>query len=192
MPPGPVFNWLAVAHSAFVILDHALQHRAAQLTRAGGICVSQSQKRAHGVNENGQDAKDVEEPVTPADEPIPPRPTHDVRTSSLRHANEAWVRQLEIAGSPLTSLPGTVTEPQFPSATDTTWASSTSTSAPFEMDSTSTTLPTIPDPGPFTTGSPMPAAGTDLFRLDVPPSQQPPIPPLDESPQEVLLDQSLI
>ena len=37
MPPGPVYNWLAVAHSALVILDHALQYRAAQVTRIGSI-----------------------------------------------------------------------------------------------------------------------------------------------------------
>ncbi|THH13313.1 hypothetical protein EW146_g6888 [Bondarzewia mesenterica] len=32
MPPGPVFNWLCVAHSAIDILEHAARYRAAQLT----------------------------------------------------------------------------------------------------------------------------------------------------------------
>jgi hypothetical protein len=107
MPPGPLYNWLAVAHSALVILDHALQYRAAQVTRVGSIRLSQSRQRGArgGVYEKTQEeVKDVEEIVpSTADEPLSSEPTH-VQPSSLLHANEAWLRQLEIAATPRTSL----------------------------------------------------------------------------------------
>jgi hypothetical protein len=72
MPPGPLYNWLAVAHSALVILDHALQYRAAQVTRVGSIRVSPSRQRGarSDVYEKTQeDAKDVEEIVPSTTEP---------------------------------------------------------------------------------------------------------------------------
>jgi hypothetical protein len=44
--------------------------------------------------------KDVEEIVpSTADEPLSSKPTH-VQPSSLLHANEAWLRQLEISTTP--------------------------------------------------------------------------------------------
>jgi hypothetical protein len=52
---------LAVAHAALVILDHALQYRAAQVTRVGSIRVSQSRQRVYEKTQ--QEVKDVEEIV---------------------------------------------------------------------------------------------------------------------------------
>jgi hypothetical protein len=74
IPPGLVYSWLAVAHSALVILDRALQYRVAQVTRVGSIRISQSRKRGArgGVYEKTQQGvKDVEE-IAPsiADEPL--------------------------------------------------------------------------------------------------------------------------
>jgi len=82
-----MFDCLAVAHSALVILDHALQHRAVQVARVGGICISQSQKRTSGLHENKQGGMAVEELVTPTDE-SPPLSTY-VQPSSFLHANKS-------------------------------------------------------------------------------------------------------
>jgi hypothetical protein len=116
MPRGLVYNWLAVAHSALVILDHALQYRAARATRVGSIRISQSRKRGArgGVYENTQQGmKDVEEIVpSTADEPLSSEPTH-VQPSSLLRANEAWLRQLEISTTPRASLFEMVPEQQL-------------------------------------------------------------------------------
>ena len=177
MPPGPVFNWSAVAHSALVILDHALQYRAAQVARAGGIRVSQSRQRARGddhvgVYKNGQEAKEVvEEQVTPiADEP-PSGPTH-ILPSSLLHANDAWLRQLEIAATPPNSPPEAVLEQQH------TTVASTPTI-------TSTAEPSLAA-DPFTL-----VADVNLSRLVAPLSQHAPILESDASPDDVLLSPSL-
>ncbi|KAI0295114.1 hypothetical protein B0F90DRAFT_1752785, partial [Multifurca ochricompacta] len=65
MPPGPVFNWLTVAHSALEILDHALKYRAAQVTRAGGVCASQNQQQhTRDAYEEKKGKTGVEESVT--------------------------------------------------------------------------------------------------------------------------------
>jgi hypothetical protein len=177
MPPGPVFNWLAVAHSALVILDHALQYRAAQVTRTGGIRVSQRRQRARGddrvgVYKNGQEAKEVlEEQVTHiADEP-PSGPTH-VLPSSLLHANDAWLRQLEIAATPQASPPDSVLEKQH------TTVASTSTI-------TLTAEPSLAAK-PFTL-----VADVSLSRLDAPLSQHAPILEPNASPDNLLLLPSL-
>jgi hypothetical protein len=106
---GPVYNWLAVANSTLMILDHALQYRAAHVTRVGSIRVSQSrERRAHGdVYEKTQEeveVKDIEEIVpSTAYEPLSSEPTH-IQPSSLLYAHETWFRQLEIAATPRTSL----------------------------------------------------------------------------------------
>ena len=177
MTPGFTSNWLAVAHSALVIFDHALQFRAVQVTRIGGLRVSQSQQRAQGgdhvgVYKNGQEAKEiVEEQVIPiADEPSS-GPTH-VLPSSLVHANDAWLRQLEISATPQTPPPEPVSEHQD------TIVSSTL------LGPCSTITPTAahtPEP-PFTR-----VADVNLSRLDAPLSQHAPILESDALPGDVLL-----
>ncbi|KAH9970265.1 hypothetical protein BJV74DRAFT_262735 [Russula compacta] len=175
MPPGPVFNWLAVAHSALVILDHALQHRAAQVTRVGCIRVSQSKERARSVDEREPEAKDAEELVKPADESHSLGPTH-VQPSSLLHANEAWLRQLEIAATPLHSLSETVSSEQRLRG-DTAGGS-----ASFEP----TTLPTTVEASPPTSDPPIRAADVNLSGMDAPSSQHIPAPESDPPPHDVL------
>ena len=67
-----------------------------------------------GVYEKTQGVvKDVEEIVpSTTDEPLSSEPTHAlVQPSSVLHANEAWLRQLEIVATPRTSLFETVSEP---------------------------------------------------------------------------------
>ena len=160
MPPGPVHSWLAVVHSALVILDHALQYRAAQV---GSLRVSQSRQRGarSGVYEKTQEeVKDVEEMVSStstADEPLLSEPTH-VQPSSLLHANEAWLRQLEIAATPRTSLSEMVPEQQLR-------GDATVASMLLEPSSSPTTVPGI------TETPPMPAADVNLSRSDAPLSQ---------------------
>jgi hypothetical protein len=164
MPPGPVHGWLAVVHSALVILDHALQYRAAQVTRGvGSIRVSQSRQGGvrGGVYEKTQGE---EEEVKDADEPLSSEPTH-VQPSSLLHANEAWLRQLEIAATPRT-------EKQLRGYTAVT-------SVLLEPSSSSTTAPGIAETRPPTAEPPTPAADVNLSRSDAPPSQHLQIPESD-------------
>jgi hypothetical protein len=160
MPPGLVYNWLAVAHSALVILDHALEYRAAQVTRVGGNRISQSRKlRAlSGVYEKTQQGmEDVEEIVpSTADESLSSKPTH-VQPSSLLHANEAWLRQLEISTTPRASLSEVVTEQQ--PRGDTTVASML-----LEPSSSLTTVRRIAETRPPAAEPPMPAADANLSR----------------------------
>lgn len=183
MPPGPVYNWLAVAHSALVILDHALQYRAAQV---GSIRVSQSRQRGtrSGVFEktNGE-VKDVEELLaSTADEPLSSDPTF-VRPSSLLHANKAWLRQLEIAATPQTSLLETTPEPQVRGG--------------------ATVASTLPQPSPTSTTIPDPGAGrlpvtepliltadVNLSLSDTPASQNLSIPKSDAHHDDVLFHHS--
>ena len=165
MPPGPLYNWSAVAHSALVILDHALQYRAAQVTRIGSIPVSQrgAVARGGGVYENTQEeVKDVVEEIVPstADEPLSTEPTH-IQPSSLLHANEAWLRQLEITVTQPTSLSEMVSEQQFQ-------GDMTVTSMLFEPSSSSTTIPGIAETRPPATELPMPAADVNLSSSDAP------------------------
>jgi hypothetical protein len=178
MPPGPVFNWLAVAHSALVILDHALQFRAAQVARVGGIRASQSLQRARdgGMYENGKEAKGVvKELVTRTADESPSGPTY-VQPSSLLHANDAWLSQLEIAATTKTSLPETVSEQQL---RDTTAAST--------LLEPSSTFPTTAEAGPPAAEPLVLAADVNLSRLDVPSSQHLSKPESDTSPDDVLL-----
>ena len=166
MPPGPVYSWLAVAHSALVILDHALHYRAAQVARVGSIRVSQNRKQGvrSGVYEKTQEeVKDVEEvvPLTAADEPLSSEPTH-VQPSSLLHANEAWLRQLEIAAIPRISLSEMVpAEQQLRGDT-------TVKSMLLEPSSSSTTVPGIAETRPPAAEPPIPAAGVNPSISDAP------------------------
>ena len=179
MPPGPVFNWLAVAHSALVILDHALQFRAAQVARVGGIRPSKSRQQARGggggggISENGKEAKEVvEELVTRIADESPSGPIY-VQPSSLLHANDAWLRQLEIAATPQTSLLKTVSEQQL----------RRHTSGASTLLEPSTSVPTTAEAKP-PAAEPLTFAVDDvnLFRPDAPSSQHPPIPESDTSP----------
>jgi hypothetical protein len=176
MPPGPVYNWLAVAHSALVI---ALQCRAAQVTRVGSVRVAQGPRRGArgGVYEGTQEeVKDVEEMVpSTADKLLSSEPTH-VQPSSLLHANEAWLRQLEIAATPRTSLFETVSEPQVRG--DTTVAPTL-----LQPSSTSTTI--------LSTAAARPPAA-NLSTFDAPPSQHLPISESDAPQDDVLLIDHLI
>lgn len=174
MPPGPVYNWLAVAHSALVI---ALQCRAAQVTRVGSVRASQSPQPGTrgGVYEKTQEeVKDVEEIVpSTADEPLSSEPTL-VQPSSLLHANEAWLRQIEIAATPRTSLFESVSESRV--RDDTTVASTL-----LQPSSTSTTI--------LSTAATRPPAAEplNLSIPDAPPSQHLPIPESDAAQDDVLL-----
>ena len=177
MPPGPVFNWLAVAHSALAILDHALQFRAAQVARVGGIRASQSRQRARGsgggIYESEKEAKDVvEELVTRIADESSSGLTF-VQPSSLLHANDAWLRQLEIAATPQLSLSETVSELQL--REDTTGAST--------LLEPNTLIPTTAEARPPAAELPMLAIDdVNLSRPDGPLSQHPPIPESDASP----------
>ena len=178
MPPSPVFNWLAVAHSALVILDHALQHRAAQVARVGGIRVSQSQERPSGLNEREQGGKAVEELVTPTDE-SPPLPTY-VQPSSLLHANEAWLRQIEITATPLASLLETFIKQQVRERTE--------TSEPLQSNLTSTALPTTAETNLHEADSTVPTADVNSSRLGDPSSQDLQLPVSEAPPHDVYLN----
>lgn len=164
MPPGPVYNWLAVTHSALVILNHALQYRTAQITRVGSIRVSRRQQRGArgGVYEKTQEeVEDVEEIVpSTGDEPLSPGPNH-VQPSSLLHANESWLRQLEIAATPRESLSEIVPEQQLRGDT-------TVSSMLLEPSSSSTTVPGIAETRPPAAEPPMPAADVNLSSSDAP------------------------
>jgi aarF domain-containing kinase len=163
MPPGPVYNWLAVTHSALVILNHALQYRTAQITRVGSIRVSQRQERGArgGVYEKTQEVKDVEEIVpSTGDEPLSSEPTY-VQPSSLLHANEAWLRQLEIAATPRESLSEIVPEQHLRGYT-------TVASMLLEPSSSSTTVPGIAETRPPAAEPPVPAADVNLSSSDAP------------------------
>ena len=181
MPPGPVYNWLAVAHSALVILDHALQYRVVQVTRAGSIRVSQSQQRGarDGVYEKMQEeVKGVEEIVpSTADEPLSSEPTL-VQPSSLLHANEAWLRQLEIAATPLYEM-----VPKHRLRGDATEASMR-----LEPSSSSTTVPGIALTRPPAAEPPMPAADVNISRSDIPLPQHLPIPESEAPVDDVLIN----
>jgi hypothetical protein len=173
MPPSPVYNWLAVVHSALVI---ALECRAAQVIRVGSVRASQGPQPGTrgGVHEKTQEeVKNVEEIVlSTADEPLSSEPTR-VQPSSLLHANEAWLRQLEIAATPRTSLLETVSEPRV--RDDTTVAST------LQPSSTSTTI--------LSTAAARPPAAEplNLSIPDAPPSQHLPIPESDAPQDDVLL-----
>jgi hypothetical protein len=128
-----------------VVLDHALQYRAARVTRVGSIRISQSQKRGArgGVYEKAQQGvmKDVEEVVpSTADESLSSEPTH-VQPSSLLHANEAWLRQLETPTTPRATLSEMVPEQQLRGDT-------TVTSMLLEPSSSSTTVRGIAETRP--------------------------------------------
>ena len=143
MPPSPVHSWLAVVHSALLILDHALQYRAAQVTRGvESIRVSQSRQRGvrGGGGGGGVYEKTRAEEAKDPDEPLSSEPFH-VQPSSLFHANEAWLRQLEIAATPRTPFPETVSDQQLRG--DTTVASML-----LEPSFSSTTVPGIPETRP--------------------------------------------
>ena len=176
MPPGPLYNWLAVAHSALVILDHALQYRAAQATRAGSIRVSQSRQRgargdvyAKTREDSEVTVKDVEEIVpSTADEPLSSEPTH-VQPSSLLYANEAWLRQLEIAATPRASLSETVSEQELRGET-------TVASMLLEQSSSSTTVPGIAETRPRTAEPPTHTSDVALSISDTPSPEHLPIP----------------
>jgi hypothetical protein len=77
MPPGPVYNWLAVAHSLTQIFEHAAQYRTTQLA-----LTATSTRRSEGSVTAG-----------------PPEHIPRVQQSSLYEANEAWFRQLSIPAS---------------------------------------------------------------------------------------------
>ena len=178
MPPSPVFNWLAVAHSALVILDHALQHRAAQVARVGGIRVSQSQKRPSGLNESEQGGKAIEELVTPTDES--PLESTYVLPSSLLHANEAWLRQIEIAATPLASPLETFIKQQVRETTE--------ISETLQPNSTSTVLPTTVGASLHEADSLVLTADIDPSRQGIPSSQGLQLPVSETPPQDVVIN----
>jgi hypothetical protein len=179
MPPGPVFNWLAVAHSALVILDHALQHRAAQITRVGGIRVVQTQKQSRGLREGERREKDEEEPAAATDESHSQGSSAYVLPSSLLHANEAWLKQIEVVATPLASLLNTVLEHQPRDER-------TEASKLRKPNSTSTTLPITAEAGPHAADPLVPAANTNFSRADVPLFQDPHTPESNVPPHDVL------
>jgi hypothetical protein len=180
MPPGPVFNWLAVAHSALVILDHALQHRAAQLTRVGGIRVVRGHKQPRGFREGERREKDGGEPAATTDESHSQGSSAYVLPNSLLAANEAWLKQIEVVATPLASLLEKVLEHQPRDER-------TEVSKSREPNSTSTTLPITAESGPHAADLLVPAADTNFSRVDAPLSQDPHIPESNALPHDVLI-----
>lgn len=186
MPPGSVYNWLAVAHSALAILDHALQYRAAQV---GSIRVSQVRQQGArgGVYEKTKDEvkDDVEELfASTADEPHSSDPTF-VRPSSLLHANEAWLRQLKIAATPRTSSFETISEPQVRGG-------ATVASTLPQPSSTSTTILDSTAERPPATEPLILTADVNLSSSDTPASQNLSIPKSDAPHDDVLLHHSFL
>ena len=179
MPPSPAFNWLAVAHSVFVILDHALEHRAAQVARVGGIRVSESRKRANGLHESEQRGKAVQELVTPTDESPGPVSTY-VQPSSLLRANEAWLRQIEITATPLASLLETFIEQQVRETTE--------ISEPLQPNSTSTALSATAEADLHEADSHVLAADINPSELDIPSSHDLQLPVSQAPPHDVFLN----
>ena len=182
MPPSPVFNWLAVAHSALVILDHALQHRAAQVARVGSIRVSQGQGRPSALHEREQGGKAVEELVTPTDGSPPPVSNY-VQPSSLLHANEAWLRQIEITATPLASLLETSIKQQV--------RETTKVPEPLQPISTSTALPTAAETKLHEADSHFHTADMNPSRLATPSPQDLQLPVSETPPHDVFLNPSL-
>jgi aarF domain-containing kinase len=124
--------------------------------------------------ENGKEAKGVvKELVTRTADESPSGPTY-VQPSSLLHANDAWLSQLEIAATTKTSLPETVSEQQL---RDTTAAST--------LLEPSSTFPTTAEAGPPAAEPLVLAADVNLSRLDVPSSQHLSKPESDTSPDDV-------
>jgi hypothetical protein len=178
MPPGPVYNWLAVAQSALVILDHALKHRAAQVARVGGIPSSQSQKRTRGPDESKQGEEDAKERVSTTDESHSQGSSTYVLPNSLLYANEAWLKQIEVVATPLASLLETALEPQLRHER-------IESSKPREPNTTLAALPTTAEVGPHAADSFTLSADTNLSRLDVPSSQDLHIPGSYAPPHDV-------
>ncbi|KAH9003769.1 ABC1-domain-containing protein [Lactarius hatsudake] len=133
MPPGAAYNWLTVAHSALQVLDHALKYRAVQvqLTRVPTARVLQDQRHSR---EECEDNQGVDEPASP--------PQAFAQQSSLHQANEAWLRQLQVAAIPLPYLSGTALEA-------TTTASSATGLTPRESNSVATAFSTEAEAKPL-------------------------------------------
>ena len=112
-----------------------------------------------------------------ADEPLTSELTH-VQPSSLLHANEAWLRQLEMAATPQTPLSGVVPEQQLR-------GDATAASILRDPSSSLTAVPGIADTRP--PADSIPIADVMLSRSDAHPSQYLQVPESDEPVVDVLL-----
>jgi hypothetical protein len=126
MPTGPVFNWLAVAHSALEVLDHALRYRATQVVRIRGT-PSRVQQHLFNGHDSKREANNADELAfpSPPNKTSPPSSTY-TQQSTLHHTKESWPRQPVVAIPESSPLPETVPEQH------TTGTSLTPTFAPLE------------------------------------------------------------
>ena len=111
MPPGPVYNWLCVAHSLYDILGHAAHIRATQLARAGRVVgagadqLSRKRKRdEHSPASAPNFSERLEKPVTSTtrDEPRP-KPVERPRAvpDAASEAASLDKAQISLARAPL-------------------------------------------------------------------------------------------
>jgi hypothetical protein len=142
----------------------------------GGIRVSQSQKRPSALHESERGGKAVEELVTPTDESPPPVSNY-VQPSSLLHANEAWLRQIEITATPLASLLETFIKQQVRETTE--------IPEPLQPNSTSTALPAAAEANLHEADSHFPTADIDPSRLAIPSSRDLQLPVSEPPPHDV-------
>lgn len=91
MPPGPLYNWLAIAHSVVDILEHAAQLRCQQLAQAG----SSLGKTRHNEKGRGQGVETEGEIVNS---------TRLVVPDTLHRVDEDWRRQLSLRSSLLPAV----------------------------------------------------------------------------------------
>ena len=128
MPTGPVFNWLAVAHSALEILHHTLQYRATQVVRIRGT-PSRVQQHLFNGHDKKQVANNADELAfpSPANKARPPSSTY-TQPSTLHYTKDSWPKQPGVAAPESSPLPATVPEQH---ANET---SPTPTFAPLELN----------------------------------------------------------
>ncbi|TFY70715.1 hypothetical protein EVG20_g2292 [Dentipellis fragilis] len=193
MPPGPLYNWLTVAHSVADILEHAAQYRTAQLTCAGTGVGGKKRRRTEDevqVVDEGAESEIVSSPGDPWVSPT--QPLTFVRPSSLRRANEEWMRQVSI--KPTVRLPRiTAASPSQtpPRATEKSTdrglgaylseAATLPPKSPRPSDADAAASPSAPRPGdiPWETQEEHSRKGYDaehevsLLRSSVPPAQAP-------------------
>jgi hypothetical protein len=139
MPTGPVFNWLAVAHSALEILDHALKYRATQVVRIRGT-PSRVQQHLYNGHDSKQEATNADQLAFPssANKIRPPSSTY-TQPSTLHDAKESWPRQPGVAVPESSPLPAIVPEQQHAIET-----SPTPTFAPLELNTKNAESTTFP------------------------------------------------
>lgn len=129
MPTGPVFNWLAIAHSALEILDYALKYRTTQIVRIRGT-PSRVQQHLFNGHDSKKKANNPDELAfpSPSNQTRPPSSSH-AQPSTLHHTKESWPGQPGVAVPESSPLPAIVPEQQHANG-----ASLTPIFAPLELN----------------------------------------------------------